>query len=503
MIRERGRLSAMLCNVLGTAGVLAAGLVFMTGCSMDRLVKDQYPPNVTPPSALQTEDGAISMYHAAIYAFRQGFGGQCGGNGCYVVVSGAFTDELQSGVYMTGNTPGTLQPDALSTIGARNMEADQTLRTATIEYWYRYFNLARNSAVDGIYYLTNFAPLQPKDLIGNMYIIRGLSMTYLADMFCSGIPLTDYDPVSGFTYKPGSTTDEVYTTALAEFDSALTNTPDSLNFHYMAEVGKGRVLLDLGRFADAAAAVSDVPTSGWQYVALYDGTSPGAFNNNYTNAITNTAYDGNENSFGTIGDREGTNGLPFVSANDPRVPLVRSPAQNPSYPATTYMLPKWMFPTGAPFNGSSTRAKGGQQIVVSNGIEARLIEAEVKAQANDASYLDILNTLRTDGTQTGGVYNAGTGGVAGLAPLTDPGTQQARLKQVFDERGYWFFLTGHRQGDLRRMVRVYKFPQNQVYPTGPYPLGDTRAYGTYTNLPIPYTEQQINPQYKGCFNRDA
>ena len=32
-----------------------------------------------------------------------------------------------------------------------------------------------------------------------------------------------------------------------------------------------------------------------------------------------------------------------------------------------------------------------------------------------------LNALRTDGTQDGGgVYNPGTGGVAGLAPLADP-----------------------------------------------------------------------------------
>jgi len=78
---------------------------------------------------------------------------------------------------------------------------------------------------------------------------------------------------------------------------------------------------------------------------------------------------------------------------------------------------------------------------------------------------------------------------------------EGRLRLVFDERGYWLFLTGHRQGDLRRMVRVYGFPQEQVYPSGYYVFGG--QYGPYTNIPIPGTERRINPEYTGCINRDA
>ncbi len=73
---------------------------------------------------------------------------------------------------------------------------------------------------------------------------------------------------------------------------------------------------------------------------------------------------------------------------------------------------------------------------------------------------------------------------------------------VFDERAYWMFLTGHRQGDLRRLVRVYGWPETSVYPTGAYAPGGGQ-YGRYTNLPVPYSERAINTSYQGCINRDA
>jgi len=52
-------------------------------------------------------------------------------------------------------------------------------------------------------------------------------------------------------------------------------------------------------------------------------------------------------------------------------------------------------------------------------------------------------------------WSAGSGGVAELAALTDPGTAEARVDLLFRERAFWFFLTGHRQGDLRRLIRQY------------------------------------------------
>lgn len=474
-------------------------LTVLAGCSWQDLVKAKLPPTTADPEALKTEEGAISLYHGAIHAFRRGFGGA---NTGYVVIAGRLSDELTTGAYATGDIA-PMQPGSLDEIDARDMPEDAILRSTTVESWYRLMNMGRNQAVDAIFYLRNYAPLQPKDLVGHMFAIRGLTMTYLADFFCSGIPLTNYTSPGGYEYEPGISTDSVYERAVAEYDSALANVGDSLNFKYLAEVGKARALLDLGKFQEAAAAVQDVPTD-FVYKARYAVDYVGSFSNNWVWGVP--TYTDPENGFGTIGDREGINGLPFVSSHDPRVPLISSPIQSTTYPLTNYTLPAWMFPNDNFWHGTSTKPKNGEDIVVASGIEARLAEAEAKANAGDASFLTILNTLRTSCTDAATCPDpapAGTGGVAGLPPLTDPGDQKARIKMVYDERAYWTFLTGIRQGDLRRLVRVYGWPQDEVYPTGPYPIGAAQAYGRYTNVPIPNTERAINQQYKGCINRDA
>ena len=477
----------------------AAGMATLSGCSLEDLVGTELPPTTTDPEALKTEEGALAMYRGSLWAFRRGFGGA---NTGYVVIAGQMTDELTTGAYVTASGVQALRPGELHELDSRTMPEDLLLRSSSVESWYRNINMGRNQAVDAIYYLKNFAPYQPVDLVGHMYAIRGMSMSFLADAFCSGIPLTDYRSPGGFTYMPGQTTEEVYQLAIAQYDSALASVPDSANYRNLALVGKARALLNLGEFQAAAQAVAQVPTS-FKYKALYAQDYDGSFSNNYVWGIRD--WSDPESSFGTIGDREGENGLPFASANDPRVKVVAAPRQSTTYPLTTYWVPSAMRPKAAPWNGTSTTTeKNGEDIVVASGIEARLIEAEVKAQANDPSYLSILNALRTTCTSAASCASpapAGTGGVAGLPPLVDPGTKDARIKQVFDERGYWLFLTGVRQSDLRRLVRVYGWPQDEVYPTGFYPFGG--QYGTYTNIPIPNSEAKINPKFEGCFDRDA
>jgi hypothetical protein len=149
---------------------------------------------------------------------------------------------------------------------------------------------------------------------------------------------------------------------------------------------------------------------------------------------------------------------------------------------------------------------GYAPFVVANGIEARLIEAEAALRANPSSpqWLTILNTLRTSGAD----------GMSGLATLSDPGATltgatatAARVELLFQERAYWLFLTGHRQGDLRRLLRQYSqyapFRSEQlVYPTGVYTAPGTGRYGSDVNIPIPITEY-ANPDYHGCLDRNA
>lgn len=480
--------------------VAVALLALLGGCNWSDLVTTDLPPTTADPEALKTQDGALSVYHGAIHGFRKAFGG----SNAYIVASGRFTDELQSGAYTAGGQVLPIVPGGLPELDSRDMPEDQVLRSWWVESWYRNMNLARNQTVDGIFYLRNYAPLLPKDLVGHMFAIRGLTLIHLADMFCSGIPLTHYKTAGGFTYEAGLPTDSVYARAVTWFDSALTTVPDSANYRYLAEVGRARALLNLGKFTEAAASVQDVPTD-FVYLARYAEDYNGSFSNNWVWNVR--SYQDPEGSFGTIGDSEGGNGLPFASANDPRVPVIPAPMQNQYYPLTNYVLPAWMFPAVPPWNGTSTEAKkNAVDIPVASGIEARLTEAEAAAAAGDGSFLGILNALRTTCTDVASCpapAPAGTGGVAGLPPLVDPGSKETRIKMVFDERAYWLFLTGHRQGDLRRLVRVYGWPQDQVYPSGYFPFGGSQKYGTYTNIPIPNSERAINTTFTGCINRDA
>jgi hypothetical protein len=125
-------------------------------------------------------------------------------------------------------------------------------------------------------------------------------------------------------------------------------------------------------------------------------------------------------------------------------------------------------------------------IPLAGGIEARLIEAEAALQTGDAgTWLSVHNTLRAS---------------VGLAPLADPGTTVARLDLHFRERAFWLFLTGHRHGDLRRLVRQYGRDAETVFPSGTW--RDGQGYGAATTM-APGADARNNPNYIGCLNRDA
>jgi hypothetical protein len=127
---------------------------------------------------------------------------------------------------------------------------------------------------------------------------------------------------------------------------------------------------------------------------------------------------------------------------------------------------------------------------VAKGVEARLIEAEAQLRAgNSAGALSTLNAARST--------------VTGLAPLTDAGTADARIDQLFRERAFWMFGTGHRVGDLRRLIRQYNRTQTTVFPTGLWHKGGN--YGSDVTVPVPQAEQNNPnlPAAETCLNRNA
>jgi hypothetical protein len=338
-------------------------------------------------------------------------------------------------------------------------------------------NAIRTNTSQAMSALAVYAPASDPAFRGEMQALRGVAEVMLADLFCSGIPLSTVQFDGDQTYAPGSTTSDVYLHAIALFDSAIAMAGDSARIVNLARVGKGRALLDLGRLDDAAATVHDVPDDFVYRLPIPSAAGAGAFINTFN---------------GTVADVKGVNGLPYRSSQDPRS-AVRANGAN-VYHVTMY-APKKYDTDASPLT-----------VTIASGVEARLIEAEAALHDGD-DWLDMLNALRTDGTYTvtgsDTTWHAGTGGVAGLKPLTDPGSDTARVATVFTERAYWLFLTGHRQGDLRRLIRQYDRAVETVYSVGPYNPDGYSSYGTDINAPVPQSEQLLNPQYDGCFNRGA
>jgi hypothetical protein len=337
---------------------------------------------------------------------------------------------------------------------------------------YAGYHRIRGQAEEARGLLGAYAPNVSPALSGHLYAIEAYADVYLADLFCSGIPLSTVDFAGDYTLAPGSTTAEVYTHAVALFDTSLTLLSDSARLQSFAQIGKGRALLALGRYAEAGAAVAAVPDD-YQYQALYERAPghPSLFLWSYVDDLSH----GLSTSL-TMADFEGQNGLDFVSSGDPRTAFVVK-GQN-QFGATQYLPAKYPETGQAP-------------VIVADGIEARLIEAEAALQAGDVQgWLDKLNHLRQ----------------AAIAPalpdLTDPGIAAGRVDLLFRERAFWLYLSGHREGDLRRLIRDYGRNPSVVYPSGSYPGGVSR-YGGDVNLPVPATERTSNPNYTGCVNRNA
>jgi hypothetical protein len=363
---------------------------------------------------------------------------------------------------------------------------------------------------------------------GELYALTGYADIILADLFCSGVPLSTFDFEHDYTVHASSTTAQVYQAAIAKFDTALVLAQGNDTIMNLARVGRGRAWLDLGQYDSAGAAVQGVP-NGFKYQLI------GVWNGGDNHHILYNAY-------ATVSDREGINGLPYIASRDPR-----SQVMPVSWGVTTVNFPsKYQ----ASLSGNTSGA-----IVVADGIEAQLIRAEAALQAGDMdTWLTTLNALRTsgvadsvvwadtvgvtvgvygdsgrlvsrrvdtvyDGTQTSitniytidtyqrPVWRAGTGGISGLYPIHDPDTAAARVDTLFTERAEWLFLTGHRQGDLRRLLRKYGplYPsmsdQARVYPSGMYGASGQTIYGSDVTLPIPSAEY-ANPLFHGCLNRE-
>lgn len=464
----------MTTPFLGTSvrRVLAAaavGISFVAmGCSdLKEDLLSAEDPDIIKPESINTPEAADALRIGALSRLRNMTAGTGQGDSPWMF-AGLITDEWKSG----------------DTFLQRN-ETDQRSvqeNNANLNPVYRDVHRARNAAREAIKALNEFKPT-PASNLGQMYFVMGFAEMQLAEWFCNGQPLGDAS--SGVPeYGPPMTNLQIYTLALAHFDSALTYTTATdaatIAVKNSIQIARGRVLTDLARYADAANAVAGVATS-YKLDATFSLT---AGNNQIWALNTSAKRWVVGDSFDTAGIIK--NAIPFASAKDPRVP---------SNGTSTGTSPAGKsFDTSTNFISLSMYGRVEPTPIV-NGIDARLIEAEAQLNANDfAGMTATLNALRA-APQTLGALTTPV-----MAPLTAPAAKPAALDLFFREKAFWTFSRGQRLGDLRRLVRQYGRTQDNVFPVGTFFKGGN--YGTDVSFPV-HVDEQNNPQFKGCADRAA
>jgi hypothetical protein len=364
-------------------------------------------------------------------------------------------------------------------------------------YAYDFLQSARVKALQAQQALQLYAsntPSVPRAWQGEMYALEGYTVLMFAEGYCSGIPLTSVSLVGAQALTRGFTTEELFAKAVALFDSASALSSDSVRIASFAAVGRARALLGLGKFAAADSAVRNVSTD---FVYLINGV---------TSSADGSGYNYLSLAMGTYRaqDNEGGNGL--VWSTDPRAAIVIDTAL-----AGAMLWPSKYHITSLGIL-DPTYTPPGAPVRLADGLEARLIQAEAALDAGSNNWLAILNSLRT--TCVGLAACAPVPGLttASLPPLNDPGTTTSRVDLVMKERAMWLYLTGHREGDLRRLARVYNRDPNTLWPSGtilapafpptfPSALVESgQPYGTDMVFGPDVNEQLRNPLYGGCYD---
>jgi hypothetical protein len=460
-------------RALGTL-LLVGGLLPLAACDIDKALTIEEQDVVTPgqltdKSALPALLAGAQAEFQAAYIGNNGAaaGGGTGGDS-QITLSGLMTDELFN----------------IETFPTR-VEVDQRSiqnTNVTMLPVYRALQLARGSAerAAAAYASLDSANAGRAEVLG----LSGFAYVLFGENYCSGVPVSRQDEKGDLIYGDPVPTQAQFDSAIARFDQAITiataaGTSGAARLN-LARVGKGRALLNQGKYALAAAAVTAVPTM-FSYQVF--GSENSARENNGVFLLSGPV--GRRYAGGPSTKTE-PNGLNFIDA-DPRAVSIRpTPTTNG-------------FDNFNPAFYQQKYTSRSAPAVLADGVEARLIEAEAALQAGDmATFLARLNAART---------GRGPATLAQLTVADIPATQAGQVDLLFRERAYNQWLTSHRLGDFRRLIRQYGRDSEATFPSGPnYPtLGSQKGGGRYftdVNFPIPF-EEQNNPQFKECLDRKA
>ncbi|HWJ12573.1 MAG TPA: hypothetical protein VNS10_02460 [Gemmatimonadaceae bacterium] len=442
----------------------AAGLGLMLGgCSVkDELLAPQQPGVISPGDVIGPT-GADGLYVGAVGNFKNALLGGSSNTETIWQFAGLMTDEFKSA----------------DTFSQRNDADQRTTQTndAQLSPIYTSLQQARGYSRTALGYLQQYKPTSSNAQQAEMLFTIAFAEMQLGEDFCNGIALGE--TVNGVPqYTAPLAAKDVFTAALARVDSglALATGADAATMQVKNAllITKGRLLVDLGQFPAAAAAVAAVPVT-FQYAGTYSQTT----NDNGWWIMTTSSK---RYTVGDSVDAAGRidNAIPFVSAKDPRVPTT---ANGKGFDTTT------------PFVGQSIWNRD-DPIAIVDGLDGQLIQAEAKLNASDiAGMTAILNALRA-APPTQGIFKPS----GALAPLTAPLTQDAAVSLYFREKAFWTFGRGQRLGDLRRLVRQYGRSQDKAYPSGTF--FKNGSYGTRVAFPVP-DRDKANQQFTGCMDTNA
>lgn len=473
--------------------VLAAAIALpLAGCDTDELVA------VTDPERLRPEDlsGAAAIPQLVNGSLRQFGGGYSGfGGDAFLSGSAVITDEWYYGDTFTTRQAAdqrSLQPPVLGNI---TDPAYTRLHQARLN--------ARRAYALIDEFTSSATATADNNTQAQLRAIEGYTYVTLSEGWCGGVPFSvipdtgPLDPATG-EFGVALTTSQMNDTAIVRFNQALAENANNR----LAAIGKARALLNLGRYQEAATAVAAVPTT---FVFFIEHSPNTGAENNPTFALQGNGRYGIANLEGadspTGANRPdaptsgtgfppttapGAEGLPFRGYQDPRVPYKVRPN------CFTTSVRCWM---------DNRYPDNEADVPVASGVEARLIEAEAAYQRGDfVTMMAKLNELRANVSANMAILYPRTIqtfpaiGAASLAPLTDPGTSEGRRDMIFRERALWMFNTGHRQGDLRRLVRVYGLPFTTVWPQGVHFRSTSTMLGPDVAYPVPFDEEN-NPAF--------
>lgn len=457
------------------AAMLGAFALSLTvACSVDQILDVEdidvaSPESVTDPAALP------AVLAGAIGDFSVAYNG--GGDFNQITLAGQLTDEL----YNTETFPTRIENDQ------RRQQYQSNGSLERLFYATQQGRASADRASEAYIKLDKASDVGLAESLN----LSALSYIILAENYCNAVPISRQDASGNFVYGPALTTEELLNVAVQKADSALANATAAdgegsaakrTEQAQLARIVKARALLDLNKPAEAAAAIggeAGVPTT-FQYTYKHSETT-GRQNNGTWGVTVSVARFG-------VPDKEGTNGLPFLSegdlagtVKDPRVANVKRGGNGRGFDNSTIQYMQQKYPTRS------------SVVVIADGVEARLIEAEAAVRTDPGQALTILNALRSNTD----VFTLRGYAVTSLPPLSAAGGQAAAEDQLFKERAYWLYLTSHRLGDMRRLIKQYGRDAESVFPTGIYHKSGT--YGTDVNTPIPQAEDN-NPNFDraGC-----